>query len=50
MGAPSCIVSICDACFACLQYRLAHQQREAQKTEILMEKHALTPPRSSVEF
>ena len=32
------------------QYRLAHQQREAQKTEILMEKHALTPPRSSVEF
>lgn len=32
------------------QYRQAHKERENQKTAILMEKHALSPPRNSAEF
>lgn len=32
------------------QYRAAHKKRENQKTEILMEKHALSPPRDPAEF
>jgi len=33
-----------------LQYREAHRTREMQKTEILMEKHGVSPPRDSAEF